>query len=233
MHVAIIMDGNGRWATNKGLPRVMGHRRGVKTVEDIVRHAPDVGITVLTLYAFSTENWKRPPKEVDTLFRLFKFFFVQKAQELKKENVRVCFIGSRQGLAKSVVKTMDYVSELTKDCTRLTLNIAINYGGQAEILEATKALARQVAAGDIDADDINEQMFTGATHLAHCDAPDVIVRTGGDMRISNFLLWHAAYSELFFTDVLWPDFKPENLDDILASFELKERRFGGLVQKAV
>lgn len=233
MHVAIIMDGNGRWATQRGLPRVMGHRRGVKTVEEIVRHSPDLGIKTLTLYAFSTENWRRPPKEVDVLFRLFKFFFVQKAQELKKENVKVCFIGSRVGLAPAVLKTMDHVSDLTKDCTRLTLNIAINYGGQSEIIDATKDIAKRVASGEISVDDIDEKMFSKSTHMAHCSAPDLIIRTGGDVRLSNFLLWHAAYSEMSFMNVLWPDFTAHDLDVAIADFSGKERRFGGLVKKAV
>lgn len=233
MHVAIIMDGNGRWATNRGLPRVMGHRRGVKAVEDIVKFAPSIGIDVITLYAFSTENWKRPAKEVETLFRLFKFFFVQKAQEFKRLGFKVCFIGSRVGLPAAITQTMDHVSDLTQDCQRMTVNIAINYGGQAEILDATKIIAQQVADGTLSVDDIDETAFSNATHLAHCAAPDLIVRTGGDVRLSNFLLWHVAYSELSFSDTLWPDYTPAELSAVVNDFAGKDRRFGGLTKKAV
>jgi undecaprenyl diphosphate synthase len=229
MHIAIIMDGNGRWAQKQELPRTMGHRAGVLAVEECVRAAANLNVTDLTLYAFSTENWRRPRPEISALFRLFNGYFKNKARELKKEGVSVRFIGRRDKLSKAVLKTMHEVETLTKDGVRLILNIGIDYGGRDEILRATNKLIDGVLRRKILPSDIDEDLFSKYTDLPFNRAdPDLIIRTGGDRRLSNFMLWHAAYSEIEFTDTLWPDFDKSHLAASIESLKIRNRRFGGL-----
>ena len=229
MHIAIIMDGNGRWAVNKKLPRTLGHRAGVLAVEECVRTAAHLNVKDLTLYAFSTENWRRPRPEISALFRLFNGYFKNKAYELKKEGVSVHFIGRRDKLSKTVLKTMHEVESLTKGGERLFLNIGIDYGGRDEILRATNKLVDGVLAGKISKDDIDERLFTNYTDLkVNKSEPDLIIRTGGERRLSNFMLWHAAYSEIEFLEVLWPDFNKEHLKNSIERLQKRNRRFGGL-----
>lgn len=226
LHVAMILDGNGRWAKQRGLPRVFGHRAGVSRAEECIREAPNLGITHLTMYAFSTENWKRAPYEVTSIFRLLRVYFGKKAQELKSQGVRVRFIGRRDNLDEQVKKTMILVEDLTSDCTRLHLNIAVDYGGQDEIVRAMKTACEMVQNGRLASKDIDEHFISSISDLSSAPPPDLIIRTGGDKRLSNFLLWHSAYSELEFCDLLWPDFKVQKLAEIMDEFRGRERRFG-------
>ena len=229
MHIAIIMDGNGRWAQKQELPRTMGHRAGVLAVEECVRAAANLNVTDLTLYAFSTENWRRPRPEISALFRLFNGYFKNKARELKDEGVSVRFIGRRDKLSKAVLKTMNEVETLTKGGDRLILNIGIDYGGRDEILRATNKLIDGVLKRKILPSDIDEDLFFKYTDLPFNRADlDLIIRTGGDRRLSNFMLWHAAYSEFEFTDTLWPDFDKSHLAASIESLKIRNRRFGGL-----
>ena len=229
MHIAIIMDGNGRWAQRQKLPRTMGHRAGVLAVEECVRAAANLNVTDLTLYAFSTENWKRPRPEISALFRLFNGYFKNKARELKKEGVSVRFIGRRDKLSRAVLKTMYEVETLTQGGTRLILNIGIDYGGRDEILRTTNKLIDGVLMGKISQSDIDEDLFSKYTDLSFTRSdPDLIIRTGGDQRLSNFMLWHAAYSEIEFTDTLWPDFDHNHLAKSIKKLNNGNRRFGGL-----
>ena len=229
MHIAIIMDGNGRWAQRQKLPRTMGHRAGVLAVEECVRAAANLNVTDLTLYAFSTENWKRPRPEISALFRLFNGYFKNKARELKKEGVSVRFIGRRDKLSKAVLKTIYEVETLTQGGTRLILNIGIDYGGRDEILRTTNKLIDGVLMGKISQSDIDEDLFSKYTDLSFTRSdPDLIIRTGGDQRLSNFMLWHAAYSEIEFTDTLWPDFDHNHLAKSIKKLNNGNRRFGGL-----
>ena len=229
MHIAIIMDGNGRWAQNQKLPRTMGHRAGVLAVEECVRSAAELNVSDLTLYAFSTENWKRPRPEISALFKLFNGYFKNKARELKKEGVTVRFIGRRDKLSKPVLKTMYEVESLTKGGTRLILNIGIDYGGRDEIIRTTNKLIDGVLIGNISKSEISEDLFSNYTDLPfNRPSPDLIIRTGGDRRLSNFMLWHAAYSEIEFSDILWPDFNYKHLEKSINQLNVRERRFGGL-----
>ena len=229
MHIAIIMDGNGRWAQKQELPRTMGHRAGVLAVEECVRAAANLNVTDLTLYAFSTENWRRPRPEISALFRLFNGYFKNKARELKEEGVSVRFIGRRDKLSKAVLKTMNEVETLTKGGDRLILNIGIDYGGRNEILRATNKLIDGVLRRKILPSNIDEDLFSKYTDLPFNRAdPDLIIRTGGDRRLSNFMLWHAAYSEIEFTDILWPDFDHNQLAKSIEGLNSRNRRFGGL-----
>lgn len=225
LHVAIIMDGNGRWACRKGLPRSFGHRVGARRVEDCVRAAPAMGIGNLTLYAFSTENWKRPQYEITAIFRLFRVFFRRKAQELRVENVRVRFIGRRDNLNEQVLATMAWVESLTADCTGLRLNIAVDYGGRNELVRIVEKVVADASAGK-GGSLISEADITARSDLADVPAPDLIIRTGGERRISNFLLWHIAYSELDFIDTLWPDFSASDLREAVDRFKARSRRYG-------
>ena len=219
------MDGNGRWASRKGLPRSFGHRVGARRVEECVRAAPDLGIGNLTLYAFSTENWKRPKYEITAIFRLFRVFFRRKAQELRVENVRVRFIGRRDNLNEQVLATMAWVESLTADCTGLRLNIAVDYGGRNELVRIVEKVVADASAGK-GGSLISEADITARSDLADVPAPDLIIRTGGERRISNFLLWHIAYSELDFIDTLWPDFSASDLREAMDRFKARSRRYG-------
>ena len=227
-HVAIIMDGNGRWATNKGWPRLVGHRKGAERVKEIVRAAPGLGITHLTVYAFSTENWKRSTEEVIGLMRLFARYIQREAEALSRESVRMCFIGDRRRLEPKLQDLMAWIEQRTHNNSRLIFTIAINYGGRDELVRAARTLAERAVAGTITPDQIDDAMLDGALDTAHLPPPDLVIRTSGETRVSNFLLWQAAYAEFEFTPVLWPDFTPEVLAEILRRFADRDRRFGGV-----
>ena len=226
-HVAIIMDGNGRWATARGWPRLVGHRRGAERVRSIVEAAPGLGIRYLTLYAFSTENWKRSTEEVIGLMTIFARYIQSEAQRLSAEGVRLRFIGGRERLDKKLQKLMAGIEARTKDNDRLHLTVAINYGGRDELARAARALAEDVAAGRIRPDEIDEAAFGRRLDTGDLPDPDLVIRTSGEMRISNYLLWQSAYAEYEFTDTLWPDFTPDELATILSRFHGRERRYGG------
>ncbi|MFO1174003.1 MAG: polyprenyl diphosphate synthase [Paracoccaceae bacterium] len=228
-HVAIIMDGNGRWATSRGLPRLVGHRRGANRVRAIVRAAPGLGIRYLTIYAFSTENWKRSTEEVIGLMSMFARYIRNEAAKLHSAGVRVQFIGCRDRLEPNLQNLMAGIEARTRDCDRLTLTIAINYGGRDEIARAARRLAEDVAAGRLALANADEAALAARLDTAGMPDPDLIIRTSGETRTSNFLPWQSAYSEYEFTPTLWPDFTPEELAAILSRFSSRERRYGGVV----
>ena len=215
-HVAIIMDGNGRWATARGLPRVAGHRRGADAVRRVVRGAGELGIPILTLFAFSTENWTRPADEVSDLMGLLRHYLRNELKELHKNGVRLRVIGNREGLAPDIVNDIADAERTTLDNSRIDVNICINYGSRDEILRATRSLARQVAAGKLAADRIDANLFERELLTAGVPDPDLLIRTSGEQRISNFLLWQCAYSELVFVEALWPDFGKDDLAQAIA-----------------
>ncbi len=224
-HIAIIMDGNGRWAKNRGWPRLVGHRRGAERVKQIVRAAPDLGIGWMTVYAFSTENWKRSTEEVLGLMKIFRIYIKREADGLAAEGVRMRFIGARERLDPKLQALMAGIEARTAGNTRLNLTVAINYGGRDEILRASKRLAVKIAAGQIT--DPTEADFAACLDTAGIPDPDLVIRTSGETRTSNFLPWQSAYAEYEFTPTLWPDFSPEHLAEILDRFGLRDRRFGG------
>jgi undecaprenyl diphosphate synthase len=227
-HVAIIMDGNGRWAKARGLPRVAGHRRGADAVRRVVRGAAELGIPVLTLFAFSTENWTRPADEVNDLMGLLRHYLRNELDELHKNGAKLRVIGNRNGLATDIVRDISDAENRTRSNSRINVNICINYGARAEILEAIRSLARQVAAGELSADRIDEGRFENELLTAGVPDPDLLIRTSGEQRISNFMLWQCAYAELVFVDTLWPDFGKEHLEQAIAEFRRRERRYGGV-----
>jgi undecaprenyl diphosphate synthase len=226
--VAVIMDGNGRWATERGLPRVAGHREGVKAVRALVRAADTVGLRFLTLYAFSTENWRRPEDEVTTLMRLLEESIYRELPELMERNVRLRVIGRPTGVPLPVRRGIDHVVRETRANTGLTLVMAFNYGGRDELLDAFRALAGRVRAGELSPEDISEAHVSQALYTDGIPDPDLLIRTSGEMRISNFLLWQIAYTELWITSTLWPDFGPGDLYRALVDFQRRSRRFGGV-----
>jgi len=223
VHIAIIMDGNGRWAQKRGLPRIIGHKQGLKAVRQAVKVADDCGVKYLTLYAFSSENWKRPKDEVRFLFTLMAQQLQKESKPLHRKNVRVRFIGRRHLLPESLRKVMDEVENLTSINTGLTLVLAINYGGRQEIVDAVSRIAKKCVV-----DDINEQMVGKHLYTFDMPDPDLIIRTSGEKRLSNFLLWQCAYSELYFTPVLWPDFQRRDFMKALLSYQKRKRKFGGI-----
>ncbi|GEO84947.1 MULTISPECIES: isoprenyl transferase [Alphaproteobacteria] len=232
-HVAIIMDGNGRWASARGLPRTFGHRKGVEAVRETVRAAAEVGIRYLTLFAFSSENWRRPESEINDLFGLLKTFIRRDLAELHRENVRIRIIGDRSTLRDDIRSLLLEAEETTRDNTGLTVVIAFNYGARDEIARAAARLAGEVAAGRLQAGQIDAQMIDENLDTADIPDPDLIIRTSGEERLSNFLLWQAAYSELMFVPELWPDFSREVFFAALERFSARDRRFGGLSATAV
>lgn len=227
-HVAIIMDGNGRWAVQRGRPRSYGHHRGAERVREIVRVAPDLGIQVLTIYAFSTENWRRPHYEIRVLMSLFRRYILREVDDLDADDVSVRFIGNRDRLPADLRRLMAMMEERTAGNTKMILQIAISYGARAEIAEGVRKLARAVAAGEMSPDEIDEAAISGALYTAGVPDPDLVIRTSGEERISNFLLWQAAYAEFAFIEECWPDFTPELLERIIDGFGQRDRRFGGV-----
>jgi undecaprenyl diphosphate synthase len=227
-HVAVIMDGNGRWATGRGLPRVAGHREGVKAARAVVRAADAVGLRFLTLYAFSTENWSRPEDEVATLMRLLEDAIYRELPELMERNVRLRVIGRPTGVPQPVRRGIDHVVAETRANTGLTLLMAFNYGGRDELLDAFRALAGRVRAGELGPEEISEAHVSQALYTDGIPDPDLLIRTSGEMRISNFLLWQIAYTELWMTSTLWPDFGAGDLYRAIGDFQRRTRRFGGV-----
>ena len=226
-HVAIIMDGNGRWAKARRLPRVAGHRAGVEAVRRVVRAAPRLGIDVLTLYTFSSENWRRPAEEVSDLMGLLHHHLLSELAELHEHGVRISLIGDWRAVRPDLVERLESAIATTRDNQGLRLVIALNYGGQDELARAVKIVAKRVEAGEIEADSIAPALIESALDTADLPPLDLLVRTSGEMRLSNFLLWQAAYAELWFTPVLWPDFDGETLRQAVDSFAGRERRYGG------
>jgi len=228
-HVAIIMDGNGRWAAARGLPRVEGHRRGVEALRRTVRAARELGISYLTIFSFSSENWSRPQSEIRDLLGLLRRFIRNDLADLHKSNVRVRIIGERDDLAPDIRALLQEAEELTRDNDGLTLIVAFNYGARQEIARAARRLALEVAAGRLAAETISPDLLTQNLDAPDVPDPDVIVRTSGEQRLSNFLLWQAAYSELVFVPTNWPDFDKSTLESAIAEYRRRERRFGGLI----
>jgi len=225
-HVALIMDGNGRWATQRGWPRLVGHRRGAERVKEIVTACPDLGITHLTVYAFSTENWKRSTREVVGLMGIFARYIENEADRMSAEGVRMRFIGDRTRLDAKLQKMMAGIEDRTAANSRVNLTVAINYGGRDELVRAARALCVAVAAGNLKPEDVTEERLTQHLDTEFLPDPDLVIRTSGETRVSNFLLWQAAYAEYVFTETLWPDFTVNHLAEILGSYVGRERRFG-------
>jgi undecaprenyl diphosphate synthase len=226
-HVAIIMDGNGRWAKARGLPRSEGHRRGVEAVRRTVTAASDLGIGYLTLFSFSSENWSRPPAEVEFLFGLLRLFIRRDLARLHRQRVRIQLIGARDGLPPDIAALINEAETKTEANTGLRLVVAFNYGGRDEITRAARRIARKVAEGGIDPEEIDETMFAAHLDTAEVPDPDLVIRTSGEMRISNFLLWQSAYAEFVFLSLYWPDFDGEALKSAIAQFSARSRRYGG------
>ncbi len=230
-HIGIIMDGNGRWAKQRGLPRYKGHIEGAKTFRKIGEFAAEVGVKCLTFYAFSTENWKRPQEEVDAIMQLFREYLIE-ADERKEENeekgISLRFIGDRRGIPEDILALMENTEAQSSDKNNVILNIAINYGGRHEITQGVQRIAENVAAGEITPDEIDEDMISRHLYTKSIPDPDLIIRPSGEYRTSNFLTWQSAYAELYFTDVLWPDFTEDDLIEALRVFEKRNRRFGGV-----
>ncbi len=228
-HVAIIMDGNGRWAKARGRPRLFGHRAGARRVRDIVESCPELGVKYLTIFAFSTENWKRTQVEVSGLMALFKKYLLTEIRDLRDNGVRVRFIGDRIRLEPALVSLMNELEEITKDNSTVNLTVALNYGGRDEVFRATKRLAQDVADGKLSPDTINEETLPKYLDTHFLPDPDLVIRTSGEARISGFLLWQSAYAEYEFIDTLWPDFTPDIFEHVLRNYGKRERRFGAVI----
>lgn len=227
-HVAIIMDGNGRWAKQRGLPRVAGHHSGMKNVKKITMAANDIGVKVLTMYAFSTENWKRPKEEVEFLMKLPQEFFPLEIEELIQNNVRIRMTGWKDGLPDYTLKAIEGAIERTKDNTGLILNFALNYGGRKEIIAGVQDMMKDLQNGNLNPDELNEQLFSSYMLTSDLPDPDLLIRTSGELRLSNFLLWQLAYSELWFTDAYWPEFTEDLFMQAIAEYQRRGRRYGGI-----
>ncbi|MBQ7007162.1 MAG: isoprenyl transferase [Oscillospiraceae bacterium] len=226
-HIGIIMDGNGRWAKKRMLPRNMGHKKGAEVFQDITRYCNQLGLEAVTFYAFSTENWKRPQEEIDGLMKLFKQYLID-AFDYEKENNKVVFLGDKSAFNPELRNLMLEIEQKTADRTGMILNLALNYGSRSEIVNACKEIAAKVKDGEISVDDIDEQMFSDHLYTKNQPDPDFILRPSGEKRISNFLLWQCAYSEFVYMDVLWPDFTRKDLDAAIEEFNRRNRRFGGV-----
>ncbi len=223
-HIAVIMDGNGRWAKSKMLPRTMGHREGAKTLDKILNYSAKIGVKYLTVYAFSTENWKRPEKEVKALMKLFSEYMKKERKKIMDNDIRFMVSGRREGVDLKLVEEIEELEEATKENKGITLNIAFNYGGRSEIIDAVK---RIIESGDSD---IDEEKFASYLYNNIPD-PELLIRTSGELRISNFLLWQIAYSEIYITDLYWPQFNEKELDKAIASYNKRDRKFGGLIDE--
>ena len=226
VHVAIIMDGNGRWAKARGLPRSAGHKRGAESVRKSVKGAISSGVSYLTLFGFSSENWKRPPDEIHDLMGLLRLYLKSEIKDLHKEGVRLLIIGDRENLDKDIIKLIQSSEEMTQKNTRLTLIIALSYGGRAEILHAAKQIAKDIAQGDLQISNIDEDALSERLFTKDIPDPDLLIRTSGEQRLSNFLLWQCAYTEFIFIDTLWPDFAEVDFENAIKVFQNRERRYG-------
>lgn len=231
-HIAAIMDGNGRWAQRRGLPRIEGHRRGVASVRRTVEECSRLGIGQLTLYCLSSENWKRPPLELEFLLRLLEQYMIEERGTILEQNVRLRVIGRREGIPDDVQQEMDKTIALSAENTGLTLCLAINYGGRMEIVDAVQQITRQVAQGKLDPEDIDESIISANLYTGGMPDPDLLIRTAGEMRVSNFLLWQISYAEIWVTGVCWPDFDESLLQQAIVDYANRERRFGGLIQRS-
>lgn len=225
-HIAIIMDGNGRWAQLRGLPRIMGHRAGIKSVREVIKACREIGIKYLTLYAFSIENWKRPKKEVETLMRFLNEYIDKELKALKENGIRLNVIGRINGLPDYVRPRLKKAVEETKDCKSMILNVALNYSGRCEIVDAAKKFALSVKSGKHKINELDEKLFAEFLYTKDQPDPDLLIRTSGEMRISNFLLWQISYSELYVTAKLWPDFSKRDLEEAILGYQKRDRRFG-------
>ena len=230
-HVAIIMDGNGRWAKKKKRPRIFGHKEGMNRVRDVVSYAKSKGIKILSLFAFSKENWQRPKEEVNFLFSLLEEFTKKEVKELIKNNIRLYFIGDIKGLPSHYYNLVKNAEESTNHCQEMCLNIVINYGGKQEIINAVKNIGNDLLNGNISLDDINEESFSNYLYTKDIPDPDFLIRTSGEMRISNFMLWQLAYTEIYVTNTLWPDFNEDEFEKALEDFSKRERRFGKISEQ--
>lgn len=226
-HIAIIMDGNGRWAQRQGKPRTAGHAAGCETFRTISNYCRDIGVKYLTVYAFSTENWKRAKTEVDTIMLLMEQYLLEAIRDMQKNRVRICFFGDLSRLSPKLQALAKEASEMSEEFD-IQANICLNYGGRDEIVRAARAFAEKVAAGESEPEELTEELFARGLYSADVPDPDLVIRPGGETRISNYLLWQSAYSEFYFTDVLWPDFGPEELEKAIASFNGRQRRYGGV-----
>ena len=227
-HVAVIMDGNGRWAQRQGLPRIEGHRHGVASVRRVTEECSRLGLEQLTLYCLSSENWKRPQLELDFLMRLLEQYMIEERATILKQNIRASVIGRRQGIPDDVQREMDKTIEASRKNTGLRLCLAVNYGGRAEVVDAVRRIATVAAAGEIDPERIDEETIADHLYTAGMPDPDLLIRTAGEMRVSNFLLWQISYCEIWVTDVFWPDFDVEHLHQAIRDYAARDRRFGGL-----
>jgi undecaprenyl diphosphate synthase len=227
-HIAMIMDGNGRWAQRQGLPRVEGHRRGAAVVREITELCSDLGIGQLTLYCLSSENWKRPADEIAFLMLLLKEYIIEEREPIMRNNLRVRMLGRREAIADHVLDELDKTIEMSRGNTGMWLNLAINYGGRGEIVDAVRALARRVRDGSLEPEDITEDSLSGHLYTAGLADPDLLVRTAGEMRVSNFLLWQISYAEIWVTDRCWPQFDEQQLHQAIRAYAARDRRFGGL-----
>lgn len=227
-HVGIIMDGNGRWAQKRGLPRYAGHVAGAQVFKTIAYYARDIGLKNLTVYAFSTENWSRPEEEVSRIMRVLEEFIDDALNTFEKERVRIRFIGDVSVFTGTLRQKMDHIVEVTKDFSGLTLNIAMNYGGQHEIVHAARNAAQLICDGKMEPSDLTPESFGKLLYFDDCSDVDLVIRPSGEKRLSNFLLWQSAYAEFWYSDILWPDFKPEHLDQAIIDYQKRNRRFGGV-----
>jgi undecaprenyl diphosphate synthase len=227
-HVAIIMDGNGRWARRRGLPRIEGHRRGVKSVRKTVEACADMGLEQLTLYCLSSENWKRPEAELRRLMNLLEQFLIEERQEIMRQDIRFATIGRKEGLSEGVLREIENTREASKNNQGMCLCLALNYGARGEITDATKAIAAKVAAGELSVDEIDEQTISDHLNTQGMPDPDLLIRTAGEFRISNYLLWQISYSEIWITQKFWPEFRKPDLIEAFNNYASRDRRFGGL-----
>ncbi len=230
-HIAIIMDGNGRWAKMRDLPRIAGHKAGERSITDVIRAASEWGIGALTLFAFSTENWNRPENEVRFLMSFNRNLLNNRVQEFHQRNIRIRHLGRRDRIPPSTLKAIDDAVALTRNNTGMSLNIAFNYGGRAELVDAVRALSADVAAGRVDPSEVDEERFRSYLYHPDIPDPDLLIRTAGEMRISNFMIWELAYTEIYVTDVLWPDFDRRHLAEAIRDYQRRERRFGAISEE--
>jgi len=226
-HIAVIMDGNGRWAKEHGKAHVEGHEAGARSVRAIIEGGREIGIEALTLYAFSTENWRRSDMEVNALFRLMSKYIHREIDEIDRNNIRVGFAGRWEGLPKKAAEDLQFCLDRTRDNDAMTVNVALNYGGRAEIVDAARRIAERVKAGELAPEDITEALFAGHLYQPEFSEVDLLIRTSGEMRLSNFMLWELSYAEIHVTPVLWPDFRKEHLCDAIVDYQQRSRRFGG------
>jgi len=227
-HIAVTMDGNGRWAQRRGLPRTAGHKAGAETFRTIATYCRDIGLEYLTVYAFSTENWKRPKEEVETIMVLLKRYLLEAIDTMERDNVRLRFLGDMQALSQELRDLVEQCNAISGRLTGCQCNICINYGGRAEIAQGARRFAEDCAAGVVKPDDLTEETFEKYLYSAGMPSPELLIRPGGEQRLSNFLLWQCAYAEFYFTDVLWPDFSKEELHRAIAAYQHRNRRFGGV-----